>query len=89
MRWRNISASMHFACSPMFRTQQPWLLIHITDRTKVAAHNLIVGALADVVDGHFEHAEMKVGDWGEGAAGDEDDGLLGGVAECALEPVMR
>lgn len=79
----------HFACSPMFRAQQPGLLVHVADRTEVAAHDFEVCALADVVDGHFEHAQMEVGDWGEGAASDEDDGLLGGVAERALEPVVR
>lgn len=88
MRWRNISASVHSACSPMFRAQQPGLLVHVADRTEVAAHDLEVCALADVVDGHLEHAKMEVGDWGEGAAGDEDDGLLGGITECALEPVV-
>lgn len=45
--------------------EKSWLLVLITDRTEVAADDFKVGILPDVVFCHFEHTQMKVGDWAE------------------------
>ncbi len=65
------------------------LLVLIADRGEVAANDLPVGILADVVLRHLEHAEVEVGDGAERAAGDEDYGLFLGVPEHAGEAVGR
>lgn len=65
----------------MIRRQESWLLVLVADRTEVAADDLKVCALTNVVLRHLEHPQMKVRDWAEGAACDEDYGLLVWVAE--------
>ena len=76
-------------CSPMLCAEKTRLLVLIAHRAEVAADNLEVGILADVVLGHLEHAEVKVGDGAEGNTCDEDDRLLLGIAEHAREAVGR
>jgi len=39
--------------------------IHVTDRTEIAADDLKISILANIVLCHFKHAEMQVGDWAE------------------------
>ena len=71
----------------MVGTEEAGLLVLVADRAEVAADDLPVGVLANVVLGHLEHAEVKVGDGAEGSAGDEDDGLLVRIPEEAGEAV--
>ena len=71
----------------MLCVQKPRLLILVRDRAQVPAHDLPIGILTDVVLGHLKHSEVEVGDWAEGAAGDEDDGLLVRVPKDALKAV--
>ena len=73
----------------MIRREQTGFLVLVADRTEVPADDLKVCVLADVVLGHLEHAQVEVGDGAEGAAGDEDDGLLLGGAEHARQAVSR
>jgi hypothetical protein len=61
----------------VFGTQEAGLLIHITDRTEITTNDLIVGLLPSIIFGHLKHAEVKVCDWTERAAGYEDEWLLG------------
>lgn len=72
----------------MCRAQQSRLLVIVTDRTEIPTHNLKLSTLSNKVNGHLEHAQMEVGDGAEGAAGDEHDGLLLGVAQHSDEAVM-
>jgi hypothetical protein len=72
----------------VLRGEEPGLLVHVADRGEVAADDLKVGVLPDVVDGHLEHAEVEVGDGAERAARDEHDGLLSVVAEDLAEAVV-
>ena len=74
-------------CSPMLCAEKARLLVLIAHRAEVAAYNLEVGILADVVLGHLKHSEVEVSNWAEGAAGDEDDGLLVRIPEEAGEAV--
>ena len=71
----------------MMCAEQAGLLVLVTDRAEVAADDLKVGVLADVVLGHFEHAEVEVCYGAEGAACDEDERLLLGVSEDSGETV--
>lgn len=73
----------------MMRTQEAWLLVHVTDWTEVSTNDLKVRVLPDKVHRHLEHPQMEEGHWTEGAACDEDEGLLVGVAERAVESVRR
>lgn len=58
-------------------------VIAVANRGEVPTDDLELGAhvLLDVVDGHLKHAEVHVCYWGEGTAGDEDEGRFGGVPE--------
>lgn len=48
------------------RRQQARLDIFVAHGREIPPYNLELGVLADVVDGHLKHAQMKVGDWAEG-----------------------
>ena len=65
--------------------EKSWFFVLVTDGAEVAADDLKVSVLSDVVFRHFEHSQMKIGDWAEGTTCDEDEGLFRIVAECALE----
>ena len=73
--------------SPMMSAEQTRLVVLVAHWTEIAAHDLEVGVLPDIVLGHFEHAEMEVGDRTEGPARDEDDGLFGGISQHFADPV--
>lgn len=73
----------------MLRTEQPGLFVHVADGTEVSAQDLEFGILAGVVNGHFEHSEMEIGNWRERPAGDEDDRLLGCILENSLQALAR
>ncbi len=75
--------------SPVMCAEKARLLVLVAHWTEVAADDLEVGVLADIVLGHLEHAEVKVGDWAEGSTGDEDEGLLVRIAEDAGQAVRR
>lgn len=77
------------AHSPVVCAEQARLLVLVAHGAEVAADDLKVGVLADIVDGHLEHAQVKERDRAEGPAGDEDDWLLVGVAEGAAQTVVR
>ena len=62
---------------PVFGTQEARLLVHITNGTEVTSDDLVLGLLSGVIFSHFKHAEVQVGDWAEGAAGYENEWLLG------------
>lgn len=61
--------------------EQTRLVVFVAHRTQIAAHDLEVGVLPDIVLGHFEHSEVEVGDRTEGPTCDEDDGLLGRISK--------
>ena len=69
--------------------EQSGFLVLVGHGTHVAAHDFKLRILADIILGHLEHAEVKVGDGAEGATCDEDDRLLLGIAEHAREAVSR
>ena len=71
----------------MVCAEKPGLLVLVADRAEVAADNLEVGVLADVVLGHLEHAQVQVGDRAEGAACDKDHRLLVCIPKDGREPV--
>ncbi len=71
----------------MIRRQESWLLVLVADRTEVATDDLKVCALTNIVLRHLEHPQMKVRDRAEGAACDEDYGLLVWVTECTGKAV--
>jgi hypothetical protein len=60
----------------MVGAKQSWFLILVRHRTHVPSHHFEIRVLADVIDGHLEHAQMEVSDWTERSARDENDGLL-------------
>ena len=47
------------------------LLVLVAHGAQVAADDLEVGVLPGIVDGHLEHAEVKVRDWAERSTGHE------------------
>jgi len=61
----------------------------VRDWAHVAAHNIEISILADVVDGHLKHAEMEVGYGAERSTRDKDDGLLIWMALKKIEAVVR
>lgn len=67
----------------MVSTEKARLLVLVADRTEVAAHDLELGILADVIRGHFEDAEMEICEGREGAACDKDYRSLGRILEDA------
>lgn len=71
----------------MVCTEQSRLLVHITDRTEVPAHNLKISILTDIVLGHLKHPQMEISDWTEGAACYKNDGLLFWIAENRRQAV--
>ena len=73
----------------MLCTEKTGLLVLIAHRAEVAADNLEVGILANVVLGHLEHAEVKKRDRAEGPARYEDEGLLVRIPERPPKPVSR
>lgn len=85
MSRRRVGGARPYA--PMLCTEQTGLLVHVAHGTEVAPDDLEIGVLADVVDGHLEHAEVEVCDGAEGAARDEDEGLLIGIAQRAGKAV--
>ena len=72
---------------PVVCIQKAGFLVLVRDRTQVPSDDLEVSILPDVVLRHLEHSEVEVGDWAEGAAGDEDDRLLVRIPEEAGEAV--
>ena len=71
----------------MRSAEQTGLFVHVTDGTEITAHYFKICILSDVIDGHFEHAEMEICDWTEGPARDEDDWLLSGVTQLLDQPM--
>ena len=65
------------------------LVVPVGHGRHVAANHLVLirHVLADVVDRHFEHAQVHVGNGREGTACDEDQGRFGRVRQHANEPV--
>lgn len=63
-------------CSPMMCAEQTRFIVLVAHGTQIPAHDLEVGALPNIVLGHFEHSEVEVSDRAEGPAGNENDGLL-------------
>jgi hypothetical protein len=70
-------------------TEQPRLLVHITDRTEISANNLEIGILAHIILGHLKHPEMEICDWAERPTCYKDDRLLLRVAESRRQAVRR
>lgn len=60
----------------MVGAKQSWFLILVRDRAHVPSHHFEIRILADVIDGHLEHAEMEVSNWTKRPARDENDRLL-------------
>lgn len=61
----------------MICTKQTGFLVQVTDGTQIAANDLKVCVLSDVVFRHFKHAKMEVSDRAEGTTSHKDDrGLL-------------
>ena len=73
----------------MRSAQEALLLVLVAHGTQVSTDDLEIGILAHIIDRHLEHPEMEIGDWAKGAACDENDRLLGGVAQGAVKPVCR
>lgn len=73
----------------MVRTEQAGLLVLVTDGTKVACDDLEVGVLPNVVDRHFEHAEVEIRNWAEGPACYQDERLFVWIPEGPPETVGR
>ena len=71
----------------MICREETGFLVLVAHRTEVAPDDLKFCILANVVLCHLKHAEMEVCDGAEGAACDEDDGLLLRIAEDAGETV--
>ena len=67
----------------MVGVDETGLLVLVADRAEVAADDLPVGVLADVVLGHLKHSEVEVGDWAEGAAGDDKKVRTGTTIETS------
>ena len=72
----------------MTSTEQPGFLVHVAHRAEITAKDLKVCVLPDIVFRHFEHAEVKVCDWAEGATCDKDYWSFVGVLECLREASM-
>lgn len=60
----------------MIGAKQSRFLVLVRDRTDVSAHHFEICVLAGIIDGHLEHTQMEIGNWAEGSARDEDDGLF-------------
>jgi hypothetical protein len=64
-------------------------LIQIRDGREEASQKLEFRIEAHKVGSHFKHPQMEMGYGGVTAAGDEDEGLLGGIVLVEPEPVLR
>src|SRR5258706_5635581 len=94
IRW---SGERESKCKPVARywsghrprtgREKTWFLVVVVDGGHVSGDDLEVCLSADVVPRHFEHAEMEIGHWAEGAARDEGDGGFGAITEGVTEPV--
>lgn len=71
----------------MGATEQPRLLVHITDRTKISAHDLEVGILAYIIFSHLKHSQMEICDWAERSTCYKDKGLFLRVPEGPRQAV--
>jgi len=69
------------------RREETRLDVLVAHGGEIAADDLKVCVLADVVSSHLKHAEMEVGDRAKGAACDEDDRCSGGIALYGFETV--
>ncbi len=69
--------------------EKSWFFVLVTDGAEVAADDLKVSVLSDVVFRHFEHSQMKVCDWAEGTTCYEDDGSFGGILKNTTETIVR
>lgn len=69
-------------------TQEPWLLVHVGDRTKISTNDLKVCILAYIIFGHFEHSKMQIGDGAEGSAGHQNYRCLLWISENSGETMM-
>ena len=72
----------------MIGREQTGFVVLVADRTQVAANDLEVSVLANVVLGHLEHAQVEIGYWTEGAACYQDHRLLVGIAESRLKTMV-
>lgn len=64
---------------------QARLAIGIRHRREVATEEFEIGAEFDVVGGHLEHAQMEIGDRGEGTTRDQQKRRLLRVVHLSLE----
>jgi hypothetical protein len=72
----------------MMGAKQSWFLILVRDRTHVPSHHFEIRILADVIDGHLEHAQMEVSNWTKRSARDENDRLLFWMSLQEVEAVV-
>ena len=72
----------------MLRAKQPRFLVHVAHRAEITTDDLEIRILPDIILGHFEHAEVQIGDWTEGTTTDEHDRRFLGVLHDRLETVV-
>lgn len=69
--------------------QQTRFLVHVRHWTEIAANDLKVCVLPNIVLGHFKHPEVEISYGTEGSTCDQDDGGLVWISEHRGKTVMR
>lgn len=88
LEWRSDEKGQN--ALPVTSTEEARFLVHVAHGAQISTKNFEVSVLSDIVFGHLEHAKMKVSNWTERTACDEDYGDLVWIAnDCGKAMVWE